>query len=201
MSGETKSFSESLVLDDSERGVVITGITDDTIAAKSGLQAGDEIVAATIHLDHLNKNDVLTILKVLEPYDNNMKVLTKKELSASAGLGTLGLGLKAPEEMLSLKKDLSLDASAEAPVVSLDGLNGKLNAAHGLGGEISGPTLNGDFPKLSVNKPSADADANFTMPSLGLTGSDVKGNLNGTLNAPDEQMFLVKQIFLLSVEI
>lgn len=28
----------------------------------------------------------MTILKALEPYDNNMKVLTKKELGASAGI-------------------------------------------------------------------------------------------------------------------
>ncbi len=132
---ESKSFSESLVLDDSEEGVIITGITDDSVAAKSGLQAGkriaseycnsrsicrktiwekkeyagfdllflpvpgDEIVAATIHLDRLNKNEVLNILKVLEPYDNNMKVLTKKELKASAGLGSLGFGPKNPAEV------------------------------------------------------------------------------------------------------
>lgn len=35
-----KTISESLVLDDSEKGVIIKGITDDSIAAKSGLQAG-----------------------------------------------------------------------------------------------------------------------------------------------------------------
>lgn len=39
-SGENKSISESLVLGDSDKGVVITGITDNTVAAKSGLQAG-----------------------------------------------------------------------------------------------------------------------------------------------------------------
>ncbi|KAM7384969.1 hypothetical protein PAMP_001073 [Pampus punctatissimus] len=174
---KSRRFSESLVLDDSEKGVIITGITDDTIAAKSGLQAGDEIVAATIHLDHLNKNEVLNILKVLEPYDNNMKVLTKKELSASASLSSLGLGLTGRAE--------NLDASAEAPVVSLEGLSGKLNAVQALQGEISGPTLNGDLPSLSLNKPSADAGAKFTMPSLGLTGPDVKGDLDGTLKAPN----------------
>lgn len=48
--------------------------------------SGDEIVAATIHLDHLNKNELLNILRVLEPYDNNMKVLTKKELTTSSEL-------------------------------------------------------------------------------------------------------------------
>ncbi|XP_044070430.1 neuroblast differentiation-associated protein AHNAK [Siniperca chuatsi] len=182
---KSRSCSESLVLGDSETGVVTTGITDDTITAKSGLQAGDEIVAATIHLDHLNKDEVLNILKFLEPYDNNVKVLTKKELSASAGLGSLGLGLKDPAQMVIPNKDLSLDASDEPPVVSLDGLRGKLNAAQGLGGKISGPTLNGDLPSLSVNKPSAHAGANITMPSVGLTGPDIKGDLDGTLKAPD----------------
>lgn len=186
MSGDTnsRSFSESLVLDDSEKGVIITGITDDTVAAKSGLKAGDEIVAATIHLDHLSKNEVLNILKVLEPYDNNMKVLTKKELSASAGLGTLGLGLKDPAEMLIQKKDLSLDTSAEGPVVSL-GQGGNLNVAQGLGGDLNIPTLNGDLPSLNLSKTSDDAGAKFTMPSLGLTGPSVKGDLDGTLKAPD----------------
>lgn len=50
---------------------------------------GDEIVAATIHLDHLNKDDVLKLLKIIEPYDENMKVLTKQNLKASVSLGSL----------------------------------------------------------------------------------------------------------------
>ena len=41
-------------------------------------------------MDHLNKNDVLKILKALEPYDGNVKVLTKKEVGVP-GLGSLGL--------------------------------------------------------------------------------------------------------------
>ncbi|KAM6997749.1 uncharacterized protein LKV04_006348 isoform 1-T1 [Tautogolabrus adspersus] len=180
-----RSISESLILGDTAEGVVITGITDDTVAAKSGLQTGDELVAATIQLDHLNKDEVLKILKVLEPYDNNMKLLTKKELNASAGFGSLGLGLGDSSEMLNLKKDLSLNAKSEAPVVSLNGLSGNVNAGQGLGGEISGPTLNGDIPSFSLNKPSANAGTKFSMPSLGLTGPDVKGDLDGTLKAPD----------------
>lgn len=58
------------------------------------LVTGDKIMAATIHLDHLTKNEVQSILKVLEPYDNNMKVLT-----ASPDLGSLGLGLKESAEV------------------------------------------------------------------------------------------------------
>ncbi|CAJ1066495.1 neuroblast differentiation-associated protein AHNAK [Xyrichtys novacula] len=185
MSGErNRGISESLVLDDAEGGVVIAGITDDNIAAKSGLQAGDEIVAATIHLDHLNKNEVLNILKVLEPYDNNMKVVTKKEFNASAGLGSLGLDLKEPAEMLGLKKDLPLDTQTKAPVVSLNGLDGNIATGQGLGGEISGPALNGDLPSLNLNNSSADTGASFALPSLAVNGPDVKGDLDGTLKAP-----------------
>ncbi|KAM8860307.1 uncharacterized protein AB9W97_019896 isoform 1-T2 [Spinachia spinachia] len=189
MSGDSESrlFSKSLVLDDRNKGVVITGITDDKMAARSGLQAGDEIVAATIHLDHFSKGEVLKILKVLESYDKNMAVLTKKQLGASADHGSFG----DTGEMLNIKKDLSLDASAEAPFVltALDGLSGKLNASQGLGGEIDGPTLHGDLPSLSLNQPSADAIAKFPMPSLGLNGPDVKRDLNGTLNPTDVSVF------------
>uniref|UniRef100_A0AAQ4RQ33 Uncharacterized protein n=1 Tax=Gasterosteus aculeatus aculeatus TaxID=481459 RepID=A0AAQ4RQ33_GASAC len=161
--------------------------------------AGDEIVAATIHLDHFNQGEVLKILKVLEPYDKNMVFLTKKQLGASADLGSFGLVLYVCynllmtqvnlvclsfhyQQMLNFKKDLSLDAS-------LDGLSGKLNASQGLGGEIGGPTLNGDLPSLSLSKPSADASAKFPMPSLGLNGPDIKGDLDGTLKAPNVSVF------------
>lgn len=40
MDSKGRRYSESLILDDSEKGVIITGITDDTVAAKSGLRAG-----------------------------------------------------------------------------------------------------------------------------------------------------------------
>ena len=60
---------------------------------------GDEIVAATIHLDHLGKEDVLQILKVLEPYDDNMKVVTKQELKAGVSLESLDGVLRSPAEV------------------------------------------------------------------------------------------------------
>ena len=63
------------------------------------LVPGDEIVAATIHLDHLNKDEVLRFLQTLEPYDDNMMVLTKKQLGAGAGLGSLGLDLDDPSKV------------------------------------------------------------------------------------------------------
>ncbi|MEQ2172637.1 hypothetical protein GOODEAATRI_023129, partial [Goodea atripinnis] len=96
MSGVSKSASVcgNLALDDSRKGLSITGNADDTTAAKSGLKVEDDIVAATINLGNLDKNDVQNILETLKPYGNNMKVLTKKDLSAGVDLDSFGLGLK-----------------------------------------------------------------------------------------------------------
>ena len=83
--------------------------------------AGDEIVAATIHLNHLNKNEVLNILRVLEPYDKEMKVLTKKELGTSASLSSLGLKDSAevddtaPAKAKMIWKNLSTQPKKETP--------------------------------------------------------------------------------------
>ncbi|TWW77936.1 hypothetical protein D4764_11G0000570 [Takifugu flavidus] len=173
MSGD-KSISESLVLDDSDKGVIIKGITDDGIAAKSGLKAGDEIVAATVHLDHLNKTDVLKILKVLEPYDDNMKVLTKKELGFDGGLGSLGVD----PAQVNLKKDLS----GTAPIISFDGQHGKLDT------DISSPAINGNLPNLSVNKPSLNVGSQFSKPSFGVTGPEVQGGLGDSLKVSTPQL-------------
>ena len=60
---------------------------------------GDEIVAATIHLDHLGKEDVLQILKVLEPYDDDLKLVTKQELKAGVSLESLDGVLRSPAEV------------------------------------------------------------------------------------------------------
>ena len=60
---------------------------------------GDEIVAATINLDHLGKDDVLQILKVLEPYDDKVKVVTKQELKAGISLESLDGILRSPAEV------------------------------------------------------------------------------------------------------
>ncbi|PWA21057.1 hypothetical protein CCH79_00018817 [Gambusia affinis] len=185
-SGESKSasISGSLALGDSGEGLSIKGNADNTIAAKSDLKAEEDIVGATINLSNLNESDVRNILETLKPYEHNMKVLTKKDLSAGVGLDSFGLGLKNSTEGL-LKSDLSLDSSADLPAVSFNGLSGGLNAEHGVGGKITGPTLNGDLPKVSLNKPSADAGAAVTMPSIGLTGSDIKADIDGLLKTPD----------------
>lgn len=57
--------------------------------------SGDEIVGATINFDQLSKQEVLEVLKLMEPFDDNMRVLTRTNLSKS--VGNLDLCSKSPE--------------------------------------------------------------------------------------------------------
>lgn len=51
----------------------------------------DPIVAATIHLGHLAKDDVIKLLKLLEPYDDKVEVKTRSSLEIDGSPGSLGL--------------------------------------------------------------------------------------------------------------
>ncbi|XP_077439053.1 uncharacterized protein LOC144061965 [Vanacampus margaritifer] len=173
------SYYENVVLDNAGKGAIIRGIPDGTVGGSGGAQAAEDMLAATIHLDHLSPNEVRNILKVLQPYDNNMKVVTKKELSASASLSSLESGLQDPSETLSgdfLKKS-DLDISSEKHLFSSDSMTAKLQAA---AGEFNGSLVN-DLPNVNLTKPSADAGAELTLPSPGMLDAD----LDGTLATPD----------------
>lgn len=92
------------------------------------------------------------------------------------------------QQIVTEKKDLLLDASAGAPVASIDLEGGDLNYSPGLGVELNAPTLNGNLP--SPNKPSADAT--FTVPSLGLSGPEA--NDDGTVKVPDGVSVVTHQL-------
>ncbi|XP_028305234.1 neuroblast differentiation-associated protein AHNAK [Gouania willdenowi] len=92
-----RSLSEALVLDKAEDGgVVISSI--DTALSNQNLNEGDKILGATITFDQLSKEQVIKLLKLMEPYDDNIQVLTKNHRSRS--LGNLDECAKTPEEML-----------------------------------------------------------------------------------------------------
>lgn len=57
--------------------------------------SGDEILGATINFDQLSKQEVLKVLKVMEPFDDKVQVLTRNNLSKS--LGNLDECAKSPE--------------------------------------------------------------------------------------------------------
>lgn len=43
---------------------------------------GDQFVTATVHLDHLSKDEVLKLIKIIEPYDKNLELKTAADLKA-----------------------------------------------------------------------------------------------------------------------
>lgn len=45
--------------------------------------AGDEVLGATINFDKLSKEEVLKVLKLMEPFDDKVQVLTRSNLSRS----------------------------------------------------------------------------------------------------------------------
>lgn len=61
--------------------------------------SGDEIVGATIHFEDLQKNEVAELLKLIQPYNNKVQMLTKQSIRPSKSLETLDYRIKAPEEV------------------------------------------------------------------------------------------------------
>ncbi|KAK6328749.1 hypothetical protein J4Q44_G00007270 [Coregonus suidteri] len=195
MNGESQQrrYSKSLVLEDSDRGgVVITGSTDPSVTDKSGLKEDNETVAVTINLNHLSKDDRIQLLKIMEPYNDNMRVMTKQDLKASVSLCSLDGGLKGPGDML---KDTysRMQRSVETPTIEVDGLSGQLNAEGRLKSEINGTTLNGELPNVTLDTPGTDGDAKFTMSTIGMSRPVMKGaDLDGTLRCPEDSLSIPK---------
>lgn len=57
--------------------------------------SGDELLGATIDFDQLSKDEVYKVLRLMEPFDGKMKVLTRNNKSKS--LGNLDQCDKSPE--------------------------------------------------------------------------------------------------------
>lgn len=57
--------------------------------------SGDEILGATINFEQLSKEEVLQVLKLMEPFNDKIQVLTRKNLSKS--LGNLDQCVNSPE--------------------------------------------------------------------------------------------------------
>ncbi|KAJ3614567.1 hypothetical protein NHX12_018139 [Muraenolepis orangiensis] len=93
-----RSLSEGLTLEESESGGLVISSIDAESSSNQGLNKGDEIVGAAINFDELSKDEVLKVLKLMEPFNNNIKVLTKNNMSKS--LSNLDKVSKGPGEML-----------------------------------------------------------------------------------------------------
>ncbi|XP_051939174.1 neuroblast differentiation-associated protein AHNAK isoform X3 [Hippocampus zosterae] len=93
-----RRLSDALTLERSERGALVIANIDDVDGANQKLREGDEVVGATIKFDQLSKEEVMGVLKLMEPYDDRIQVLTRNNMSKS--MGNLDQLAVSPEMML-----------------------------------------------------------------------------------------------------
>ncbi|KAM4749983.1 uncharacterized protein FYW61_016012 [Anableps anableps] len=131
-----RSLSEALTLEESEEGaLVISSVTN----ASHHLKEGDEILGATIDFDQLSKEEVINLLKLMKPFDDKVKVLTRSNLSKS--VDSLDQCARNPEEMLKdsysklynakIKRFVKDDSSAAGK--STVATSSKVNLKHDMG--------------------------------------------------------------------
>ncbi|MEQ2238851.1 hypothetical protein ILYODFUR_037557, partial [Ilyodon furcidens] len=155
----------------------------------------DEILGATINFDQLSKEEVIKVLKVMEPFDDKVQVLTRSGLSKS--MDNLDQCARNPEAMLKdsysklynakIKRFVKDDLSAANK--STVATSSKVNLKHDMGL----PRLGVDFGLLKSKSPMAETNegsksetrhlidgSNLNLPPLGVS-------LNG-LTAGDTQV-------------
>ncbi|XP_014905371.1 neuroblast differentiation-associated protein AHNAK-like isoform X2 [Poecilia latipinna] len=177
-----RSLSEALTLEESENGaLVISSATD----SSHNLKEGDEILGATIDFNQLSKQEVINVLKLMEPFDDKVKVLTRSCLSRS--VDNLDQCARNPEAMLmdsytklynaKIKRFVKDDSSAAGKAAS-----SKVNLKRDMGL----PRLGVDFGLLKSTSLSADADADSKFEVRDLTdGTNLNlPPLGGSLNGP-----------------
>ncbi|CAJ1054159.1 hypothetical protein L3Q82_020045%2C partial [Xyrichtys novacula] len=197
-----RSLSGALTLDRADDGGLVVSNIDDGASANRGLREGDELLGATINFDQLSKEEVLEVLKLMEPYDHKLKVLSKNK---SRSVGSLFEGVKSPDTMLKdsynklynakIKKFMKDDFTSSAE----GDLNGEVTANQTVQGssrvdlkhDTTLPRLGVDFGLLKPKTSSTDVDgdsefedardltdgSNLNLPpmSLGMNGTSRSG--------------------------
>ncbi|XP_034756620.1 neuroblast differentiation-associated protein AHNAK isoform X4 [Etheostoma cragini] len=182
-----RSLSESLILEQSDEGGLVVSSIDNNSSANQGLREGDELLGATINFDQLSKTEVLNVLKMMEPFDGKVHVLTRNNLSKS--LGNLDQCAKTPETMLNdsynklynakikkfMKDDFNgaMEGSVNKEVTPKSTVPGssKVNLKHNMGL----PRCGVDFGLMKKKTLAIDDDAgelsydsNLNLPPMGL---------------------------------
>ncbi|XP_034043773.1 neuroblast differentiation-associated protein AHNAK [Thalassophryne amazonica] len=182
-----RSLSEALTLEQLEEGgVVISGITNRT-SANQGLREGDEIVGATINFDHLSRDEVLKVLKLMAPFDDKVQVLMKNKRSKSLDhldqySRNSGTTLENPYNKLynaKIKKYMT-DGSHGAEGGHVNG-EATTNPKSRLGRkqDTDLPRLGVDFGVLKTNTPRHDAFDDSQMDDVTFSAD---GNLMDGMN-------------------
>eukprot|EP00064_Thunnus_orientalis_P021655 superscaffoldBa00006707_g21821 len=188
-----RSLSDALTLEQSDEGGLVISSINNSASAGQGLREGDEIVGATIDFDQLSKQEVLEVLKLMKPFDDKVRVLTKNNLSKS--LGNLDESSRSPETML--KDSYSKLYNAKIKKFMKDDLpyaeNEEVTAKPTVKHDMELPRLGVDFGHLKTKTPNTDFDAesqsgdatfsadtageltdgnNLNLPPLGLGSND-----------------------------
>ncbi|XP_008282498.1 neuroblast differentiation-associated protein AHNAK-like, partial [Stegastes partitus] len=200
-----RSLSEALTLEQLDEGGVVISSINNGASSDQGLKEGDEILGATINFDQLSKEEVLEVLKLMEPFDDKIQVLTRNNLSKS--LGNLDQYARDPETMLKDSYSKLYNAKVkrfmrgEEPNAEEGYVNGEVTGKPTIPGsskvnlkhDTGLPRFGVDFGLLKSKTLSTDTDAdsqfgareltdgrNLNLPPFGL-------GLNGTsLNRAQE---------------
>ncbi|KAL6469214.1 hypothetical protein MHYP_G00227380 [Metynnis hypsauchen] len=154
--GHRRSLSEDLVLEDGDKGRVLVSKINSDLTASQGLQEGDEIVGATIHFDHLKKNEVIEILKLIEPYNDKVQVLTKPGLKSSRSFENLDNRIKAPNEVHVDSYNKIINAKVKKFMKGNPNGRSEDNVASPPDGQVTAQGLSNDKARGDSNLPLHD---------------------------------------------
>ncbi|XP_037545836.1 neuroblast differentiation-associated protein AHNAK, partial [Nematolebias whitei] len=170
-----RSLSEALTLEESEEdGLVISSFN--SASNIQDLKEGDEILGATINFDHLSKDEVLKVLKMMEPYDDNIQVYTRKNLNRS--LDSLNQSARTPEAMLNDSYNKLYNAKIKKFVKS-DSSGAEASSDIKMSLEESKTGHKSDH--FNVDAPSGS----FTLPRFGINKTP---QFKGGISASDENL-------------
>nr|XP_020442224.1 neuroblast differentiation-associated protein AHNAK-like isoform X1 [Monopterus albus]XP_020442225.1 neuroblast differentiation-associated protein AHNAK-like isoform X1 [Monopterus albus] len=181
-----RSLSEALTLEQSEEGgLVVSGINSASV--KQGLREGDELLGATINFNTLSKDEVLQVLKLIEPYNDKVQVLTRNNLSKS--LGNLDQVAKSPDTMLKdsysklykAKIKRFMKGDSDGPEDSGVNANSTLPGSSkvSLKQDSGLPRLGVDFGRLKTKNPSTNFNVDSEFDDATLSGDLTDGsNMN-----------------------
>ncbi|MCI4383677.1 hypothetical protein PGIGA_G00029430 [Pangasianodon gigas] len=172
MTSHRRSLSESFVLEDNDKQYVrVSGINPEEH------QEGDETVGAM-------KNDVIDILKLIEPYNDKIQVLSKPGLRSSKSLGNLDNRIKAPDELrkdsynklfnAKVKRFIKGNRQGKSQEDVSNSLTGqlRLGRTNAPDTDLKGPRLEGKLEKSNLPsfiRPDIDVKGDFTGPEFSLS--------------------------------
>ncbi|XP_043912612.1 neuroblast differentiation-associated protein AHNAK-like [Protopterus annectens] len=198
----SRSISDSLSLEEDVRGSVfvkdIKGTDPDV--KNLGVKRGDELAGATISFEHLNKDDILSIIKFTESHNAELKLHSKNELkSPDVKIAWPDFNLRsqdstsgtaAYEKIFNSKIRPRLRSAKSTEDLSESGtlnrhMKAKLFGSNDnlLEGDFKGTAIKGTSGRYNISSP--DADINLKSPNFRSDGNIITPKPHGDINGLD----------------